>query len=362
MASGRAWRRANKPARLPISPGDSDGFFGRRSRSKSDALNPEMLSEHGRKDLGILRHNLSVEISACTGHARRRPLAEILACGAIKQLLEDQRIQWHSQENRDNYFQALEDEGGLHFLDRYGPPAIDRENDGPMTRKRNKKIRQRQRDWDTAISLSMRALKRTGLDKEFGARALWKSSTGHVCDVLHSHEDFHWTGLLVDTPESCAFPFVSRSCFGPPGLPPSCLEFEAPFSYHGIRELVRGRRDSCLEISLVINEDAGIPDGLKRSTLDWHFRRAEKGFKFKLGDSGQLVYLEYRYGTVWMKWIGKSALQGLREAFKTSVKKGCPIETHREYLSGLDAGRRRPLVVLVTSRLPDRSGEILTYY
>lgn len=213
--------------------------------------------------LDYLDEYCGVEISACTGHARRTPLSKVLGSQTMQEYLY-RRVQWSSSD-KSKYFRALQKtDSGLAVDDLY--------RDGSDDQKKN---------YDAALKLSMAALAETRV-KSGHLRALW-AWNGRAYIISFRVSDHEWAGLLTDTLTTCSLAIVSQTC----------LECATAVTHH--RPEVPIGKPTVFETTLVINPEARLPAGLQNSpgclSERQISRRLREGDTFDIKDHGRVRVL-----------------------------------------------------------------------
>jgi hypothetical protein len=262
-----------------------------------------------------LNEYCGVEISACTGHARRIRFSRVLGSQTMEEYLY-RRVPWSSSD-RDKYFDALQkpdSKSAIYFLYR----------DGSDSQKKN---------YDVALKLSMAALAETRVKSGY-LRALW-ALDGKAYIVSFRLSDHEWAGLLTDTLKTCSLVIVNQTC----------LECSTRITRH--RPEVPVGRPTVFETTLVINPQARLPEGLAilaNSTQCLSERqitgRLRRGDTFDIKDHGRVRVLRTpvdatgrRIG-VFVELI-KTFIPARRQSVKNfflKVRRKDQLDTfHREY-------------------------------
>jgi len=280
-----------------------------------------------------LNEYCGVEISACTGHARRIPFSRVLGSQTMQEYLY-RRVQWSSSDE-DRYFSALQEadsKSAIYFLYR----------DGSDGQKKN---------YDVALKLSIAALAETRV-KSGHLRALW-ALDGRAYIVSFRVSDHEWAGLLTDTLTTCSLVIVNQTC----------LECSTTITRH--RPEVPVGKPTVFETTLVINPQARLPAGLAilaNSTQCLSERqissRLRKGDTFDIKDHGRVRVLRTPVDTtgrptgVFVELI-KTFIPARRQSVKNfflKVRGRDQLDTfHREYKDDLRDRRESWFFVFVVS-------------
>ncbi|KAL4755606.1 uncharacterized protein BDW70DRAFT_165323 [Aspergillus foveolatus] len=289
--------------------------------NEPEARNPSIMADH-----------LAVEISACSGNARRQRLIRILACQTIRNYLRSIMLIWDHTEAEELYFRALKDRNARAFEKLYlARPDL-------------------RGCFGRAVARSLDVLLHTGVDSNFCLRALWSPTLQaptnsleqslldaapslRLWSVAFPHESTKWSGLLIDTINSCTVAVVTDQClvlrtrrcsekFGCKNNPLN--------PYNKDDTVQKPKPQSLLETALCVNDKAHIPCSLhKTSGGRWDLKR---GAEFDLGASGRLRFLGPVHGTrgLLMKWSAPGAAFGITQWFRERLMKGGPMPYHWE--------------------------------
>lgn len=159
-------------------------------------LRAKMATEPG-KHLPFLWKSLGVEISACTGNARRVTLIELLGTNTISKYLKNGTgLQWGPGEF-DKWLDALAPKSVKGFCNRYAEAS--RRNGGRLAK-----------HFDDALKLAFVALACTGLHGS-SIDALWEFE-GDPLTIEIPKYDQKWAGMLSDDEKKCALVVMSQTC------------------------------------------------------------------------------------------------------------------------------------------------------
>lgn len=174
---------------------------------------------------------------------------------------------------------------------------------------------------------------------------MWAPDSEEVHSVLFPWSDFYWIGLLTDTADSFAVAVVSDKC----------LEFRAEYSILVTYQCKRRNTHSLLETSLVMNDEAKMPPGLIRKSLNhagdnedlsqWSTTRLQSGNKIDLGENGYLTRLKrvketYKHTGLIMEWAAPTSSRfptkdGAKKIIQDTVLKEPRDKSHWELFRNL---------------------------
>lgn len=213
-----------------------------------------------------LNEYCGVEISACTGHARRIRFCKVLGSQTMEEYLQF-RVQWSSTDKQE-YFRALQNsdsKSALDFLYRHGSD-------------------EQKNNYDVALKLSVAALAETRV-KNGHLRALW-AWEGKAYTIYFKISDHKWAGLLNDTLTTCSLVIVTQTC----------LECSTRATRHRPKVLVG--RPTVFETAIVINPEARLPARLNilrnspnRISEPQILRALKEGDTFDIKDHGRVRVL-----------------------------------------------------------------------
>ena len=251
---------------------------------RGSTLKDSILAAWGRnpyhRDLRVLSGWYGVEVSVCTGNARRQRLGRTLGSWTMQNYLECAFLDWPSEECKRSYFEAL------NLEDSAGGSAF-----GQLYRTRP--------EWRQAVAeailCSLEALRDTGTQgSRHSFAALLSPNTHEAWKMILPRTNQNWAGLLKDTVESCALGITT----------PDCLEFThdrwpSLCQSSRLNGVTPSQQQICrvLETALLINERASIPAVLKKCTENGSKSRwtilndATPTALFDLGESGRLSLL-----------------------------------------------------------------------
>jgi ankyrin repeat protein len=278
-------------------------------------------------DPAIMHSHLGVEISACSGNARRIRLSKILGSRSFENYLHQLGMGPDDWEDHNSYFVALRDPDSRVFERFYRGLSDDS----------RKKIAK-------AVSASLKALMHTGLCHDDTFHAFWvPSKRWQRTIVKFTTKNRRWTGLLKDTPESCALPVITTDCLliDMPSRAATCHRH----SRHS--NSAEGEASNVLETRLVINSLADPPRGLYWKKDEWCFDRIDPHAPFNLGDSGRLTFqgpVAEDQGVL-MRWHN---FRGVGVVLTELANSGAKDIHHMEFvIEDDDFGEARPALIHV---------------
>lgn len=273
----------------------------------------------------VFRHWFGVEVSVCTGNARRRRLSQILGSPTVQNYLESICMRWPSEQHKSRYFDALNSSDIQSFDNLF---RTDAEYQGTIA---------------NAISLSLSAILKTGIDRNNCLSAMWAPDCHEVHSIAFPDWEYSWTGILADGSDGCNVAIVTKEC----------LELADA----GQASLCRKKgnssnRYSILETYLAVNEEAKMPEGLAKRprrrnnytdhTYQWDFSRLKSGGVFSLGQQGRLKVLGYlRHNktyrepgllTEWRCHPTSSRMEMVQETIRQNIGKTPIAKCHREHV------------------------------
>lgn len=274
----------------------------RRGSTLKDSILAAWCREPDRRDPKVLSGWYGVEVSLCTGNARRQRLGRILGSWAMRNYLEGIFLDWPSEECKESYFNSLnsEDASGVsEFRQLYCTRPEWRQ---PLA---------------FAVVRSFEALKETGTQPNYNFTALFSPNNREAWKATFPKRDQTWAGLLKDTVESCTVGVVTPYCleFANDRWPSLCRSTENS----GLLQCPRG--SGILETAMLINEKAHIPQTLKKSVISgskprWIIQHLPAYTTiFDLGESGRLAFLSCCDGGMRaiMTWKSPNAFRRLQE-------------------------------------------------
>ena len=325
----------NMSALLPLSFNIGTTLTKKPPISLRDLVCVNMVAEP-RQHLPYLNEYFGVEISACTGNARRVTLANVLGSQTMREYLHH-RVHWSSSE-RDSYFRALKTPNGasaVYYL--YYNGSEDQ-----------------RKCYDIALKLSIAGLADTRV-KSSHLRALWAWG-GLAYIVKFRLSDHKWAGLLTDTLTTCSLAVVNQTC----------LECSTRETRH--LPTVPIGVPTVFETSLVINPDARLPTSLEtiragsRLSEGQISRRLREGDTFDVKDHGRVRVLrtpvDYagRSTGVFVEFVKTfipARRQTVKNFFQKVARKDLLDTFHREYKDDMQDKDQNWFYVFVVSNSRD---------
>jgi hypothetical protein len=327
-----------------VTAGYQEQWKRRAGCTLKDRTLASWVNEPDGRNPSIMADRLAVEISACSGNARRQRLIRILATETMRNYLRSIGFRWWRPEAEGLYFTALEDRDARAFERLY----LDRQD--------------LRRCLGRAVGQSLKVLLETGVDSNSCLRALWLPTLPEFTDAydplcpstttslkllsaVFPHESSRWSGLLLDTIDSCTVAVVSTQCLTL-GSKQRSRRFGCKTATQTAAR-TNQKTHSILETVLCVNDKAQIPCPLPRTSSGrWDL---PEGAEFDLGASGRLKFLGHAHGArgLLMKWSAPSAASSAIEWFYERVKKRGPRPYHWEQVDNL-AGPH-PVQIFVVS-------------
>jgi hypothetical protein len=299
--------RHSQTVSLSVSGGGVQAGYGEEWRIREGSMLKECLlatwlNNPSERNPSIMAHWIGVEISGCTGNARRRRLCRILASQSMRNYLDSVVMDWEDDEEcKRLYFEALSNQNIRAFENLY----ID------ASKERREKI-------GTAVAISLRVLFKSGLDRDQRLCAIWSPNSRDTYKATLTNR--RWAGILGDTIESCAVVILT----------PDCLQFKRNVEWasncHSISDEdgEEGQGQSTvLETAMVVNGKAKIPKRLVLEERRWSVEQLRPNDGFDLGDSGLLKVLGLFHRTrgVMMRWTSAHMGREMTESFRERILK-----------------------------------------
>jgi hypothetical protein len=258
-------------------------------------------------NLHLLDQLYGIEISACTGHARRMTLAKLLASNTFKSLLNSRKL-WADSVCKTRYFHTLEshDRPSTAFMqllenDRHMPEYV--------------------KAYEDALKYSAAALTESKIDRD-ELIALYSKSGQRYWAVFSVYEH-KWAKLLTETPQTCAFFIVDKTC----------LQCAAHPDHRRHEPIFPDDRRTVLETAIVLNHKAHLPsplvptdlvrgrplsrDAIERIPQEAKFELREHGRVRVVGrlpdGSGLFVAPERTFGAEKFHHLGWKIMHGFRK-------------------------------------------------
>lgn len=291
----------------------------------------------------ILECWYGLEVSACSGNARRQRLKDILNSSAMRKHLDLCYPNWITTDHGIGFSKALADQNKRAFRWLW--------NDNPEWRSELQKL----------VYSCFDALRHTRVDENNQLSAFWMSdSDRQIVDVPAGLSS--WTGVLKDTECSCTMAVLSTSCLGN----------TKPFSR--LNPISDCRKENSngytlLETALVINRKAHLPKRLSYSKdcecgskRCWDTHKLETGDDLSLGQLGKVVVRESSDNhaqilACWEKGVG-TEIRRARDVARVNILKESPMPHHWEVMDSNDERRRpRPVQLFLMSHATKKFGE-----
>jgi hypothetical protein len=239
----------------------------------------------------VLEDRHGVEVSMCTGNARRKRLITLLGSRTMTNFLKN--LTWRGEkECLKNLLTALESEDHTAFSTLY------------------KSHPEWQADLGETISLCLEALSKTGVNEEGNLSVFWVLDTGIEHSVELQSSTHTWAGFLKDSRETCTMAIFEDVCLELKDINTGkqCQSHPSRARVHGV-----SHRDppcpgfSVLETLLIINENI-IPEGLRTKPVPnlksstgveehrWSVRGVRKGLRLSFAEQGRLSVITPMHG------------------------------------------------------------------
>lgn len=181
----------------------------------------------------ILEHWIGLEVSFCSGNARRRRLKDVFGCTTIANWLDSCKANDISGTCEGAFHDAIKSRDSRAFRRLW--------IQHPEWRK----------DLGQLVSWCLEGLVHSKVDAEGNLHALWipKSSKRMVVNIKQNRHA--WTSFLTDSRDHCSMSVMSGKCLSSDYKYASCCQSKGQLGY------------SILETALVINEKAPRPESLQ---------------------------------------------------------------------------------------------------
>ena len=283
----------------------------------------------------VLESWAGVEVSACTGNARRRRLVSLLGCSTVRTYLDNCNYDWGSDGCKEAYLTAISgrDPRALYLLYR------------------------EKKDWrehiGRAICMCLCKLSRTGIDEHGNLLALasfQRLPERLACFYQCEHT---WTGMLADTSEAGTMAVLIDTCL--------CLNHGhfRDYSAFGLSNH-EGLGFTVLETALEVSTAAPMPPNLFKKydpaicpsqENRWRVRDLQANDKFGLGRIGNLrVVRPIPRGQLLVHWRahGIFEFEEVRNFIRKEVCNTYERPYHRELFEDFGA-EMRPIPIHVIS-------------
>lgn len=302
------------------------------------------MPDNSKRNPAILECWYGVEVSVCTGNARRRRLKDIFNLPALRKHLDLCYSDWTTTDHGKGFIRAIADQ------------------DKRLFRRLWKENPQWQPQLQKLVYSCLDALRATGTDGNDQLSIFWMSDDDQQALVDIPAGLSSWTGILKNNEYSCTMAVLSTTCLSvflsvPPSIPISECRTRRIHGY------------TLMETALVINRAARLPKSLSasedpehHSKKIWDTINLKKGDYFSLGQNGRIVVLESLkdHGEIlacWEKGVG-AELRKFYEAANENILKGSPVPYHWEVMDSNDEKRsHRPVRLFLISHALKMSGK-----
>jgi hypothetical protein len=285
----------------------------------------------GERNPSIMAHWLGVEVSGCTGNARRRRLCRVLASESMQNHLDSMVMDWDGDEEcKRLYFEALSDQNIRAFEELY-----------------IKSCKERREKMGTAVATCLRALMKSGVVGDQRLSAIWNPNCRDT--YLATLTNRKWTGLLGDTVESCAVVVLTTDCL----QFKKSVEWASSCHNSSDQKEDKGQRlFSVLETAMVVNEKAKNPKRLTLEDRRWNVKQLRPNDGFDLGESGVLKVLGlfHRTRRVMTRWTSAYIGREINAMFREKIFKKNPRSCNWERVLCREE-RAEPIILYVASHL-----------
>ena len=302
------------------------------------------MPDNSKRNPAILECWYGVEVSVCTGNARRRRLKDIFNLPALRKHLDLCYSDWTTTDHGKGFIRAIADQDKRSFR------RLWKEN--PQWQPQLQKL----------VYSCLDALRATGIDGNDQLSIFWMSDDDQQALVDIPAGLSSWTGILKNNEYSCTMAVLSTTCLSVfPSVPPSI-----PISECRTRRI---HGYTLMETALVINKAARLPKSLSasedpehHSKKIWDTINLKKGDYFSLGQNGRIVVLESLKDrgeilACWEKGVG-AELRKFYEAANENILKGSPVPYHWEVMDSNDEKRsHRPARLFLISHALKMSGK-----
>jgi hypothetical protein len=301
--------RHSQTMTLSMSYGGIQAGYGEEWRMREGSMQKECLlaawiNNPSERNPGIMAHWLGVEISGCTGNARRRRLCRILASGSTRNYLDSVVMDWEEDDEcKQLYFAALSNPNIRSSEDLYIESS----------KERREKI-------GTAVAICLRVLMKSGLDGDQRLSAIWSPTSRDTYRATLTNR--WWAGLLGDTIQSCAVVVLVTDCL----YFKKSVEWASNCHHTSTTDQEENPNQgkfSVLETAIVVNGKAKIPKRLVLEDERWSVEKLRPNDGFDLGESGLLKVLSlfHRIRGVMTRWTSAHLGREVTETFRQKVLK-----------------------------------------
>ena len=305
------------------------------------------MPDNSNRNPAILECWYGVEVSACTGNARRRRLKDIFNLPAIRKHLDLCCPEWTTTDHGIGFSKALADPDKRAFRRLW--------RDNPEWQLELQKL----------VYSCFDALRHTGADGNNQLSVFWMSDNNQQALVDIPAGLSSWTGILKNTECSCTMAVLSTSCLG---VDPAWSQRSMACMASECRT-ERTHGFTMLETALVINKDAHLPKRLSYSRdcecgskRCWDTHRLKRDDNLSLGQLGKIVVLEpsENHAQILARWeygVG-TELRRAVEVVNANILKGSPVPHNWEVMDSNDERRRhRPARLFLVSHALKKEGE-----
>ena len=221
-----------------ITLGGNKTYKRRQGVNLKQAIFEEWKHNSGSRNPTILEQWLGVEVSFCSGNARRRRLKQILSSTTI-----------------NNWLDSCKDFSEITPCEQAFKDAL-RSEDPKAFRVLWNQHREWRKELGQLVSWCLEGLLHSKLDVEGTLHVLWMPKPAHRMIVKIRQSRAAWTGFLADSRDHCAMAVMSGKC----------LKSDYKYASQCQTKLYETRQPgySVLETALVINERAPMPSSLER--------------------------------------------------------------------------------------------------
>ncbi|KAL4904186.1 hypothetical protein BDW74DRAFT_32814 [Aspergillus multicolor] len=190
-----------------------------------------------------------------------------------------------------------------------------------------------------AVAESLRALVDTGVDADSCVHAFWAPTSRRLWTATFPHASSQWSGLLLDTIQSCAVAVVTEKCLIMSKRRATRYGCQNAHCVQADEVSSKNKLPSLFETAMFVNLHARLPCPLRQNSAGrWDLSTIDKGAEFDLGASGKLKFLGPVYGTrgLLMKWSSPGTTPNAKQWVQERLLKAAPKPFHRELV--LDDG------------------------
>ncbi|KAI9828226.1 MAG: hypothetical protein M1819_004580 [Sarea resinae] len=309
---------------MGISTGFSMTYKRRHGNSLKQALVDKWANKPGTQNPRELENWYGLEVSACTGNARRRRLVEIIGSTIMIRSLHFALTVSRSSPWMASFIEATTSSDYMAFSELYEGQPEWREELGKL------------------VSHCLDFLADTGTDANQSLSAFWVDKAYIEYLAVFYRSSHSWTGMLNDTREICTMAILTETCLELPHCSGANV-CGAPFPLHCSPSVRRTQGNPILETYLEINEQAPMPPRLRRSARrrnHWDTSELSSDARFPLRNGRLGVLRPLRHGKVLMEWMATNPkVQEAKEMWRQGFL-GRPLEPcHWEGMDADDEAR-----------------------